>query len=200
MLDPLIRPLIDPPLDRLARHLVSLGATANSVTVIGAALGLAALPALAFGLFNLALVCFLASRLLDGLDGAVARHRGGTDLGGYLDIVADFVVYAAVPFGFALHSPANALPAAFLLFGFMGTASSFLAFAIFAAKRQITTERRGRKAFFYLGGLTEGTETIAVLALCMIAPHWFPVLATGFAALCCLTAATRIGEAVRQLR
>ena len=72
--------------------------------------------------------------------------RGSTDLGGFLDIVLDFIVYAGMVFAFAVADPgANALAAAFLLFAFMGTGSSFLAFAMMAAKRRLSTDLRGRE-------------------------------------------------------
>ena len=94
-----------------------------------------------------------------------------TDLGGFLDIVLDFIVYAGLVFAFAVADPErNALAAAFLLFAFMGTGSSFLAFAIMAAKRGISSELRGRKSLYYLGGLTEGTETILFLVLACLLP------------------------------
>ena len=126
--------------------------------------------------------CCLVNRLADGLDGAVARQTRLTDLGGFLDIVLDFIVYAGMVFAFALADPAaNALAAAFLLFAFMGTGSSFLAFAIMAAKRGITTDLRGRKSLYYLGGLAEGTETILFLALACLLPDRFVPLALGFA-------------------
>ena len=63
----------------------------------------------------------------DGLDGAVARHVGVTDLGGYLDIVLDFLIYSGIVFGFAVGRPDQALPAAFLIFSFVGTGTAFLA-------------------------------------------------------------------------
>ena len=101
---------------------------------------------------------FLLNRVADGLDGAVARASMTTDFGGYLDIVCDFVFYSAIPFAFAVALPENAFASAFLIFSFIGTASSFLAFAILAEKHNISTEIRGKKAFYYLGGLTEGVK------------------------------------------
>ncbi len=97
-----------------------------------------ALPFLALGWYFAALVAIVFNRLLDGLDGALARRRGLTDAGGFLDIALDFLFYALVPFGFALAAPAeNALAAAWLLLAFIGTGSSFLAFAALAAKHDI---------------------------------------------------------------
>jgi hypothetical protein len=104
-------------------------------------------------------------------------------------------------FAFALaDAAANALAAAFLLFAFMGTGSSFLAFAIMAAKRGIATERRGRKAFYFLGGLAEGSETILFLVLACLMPDRFVPLALGFAVLCWATTFARIAAGVQLLR
>lgn len=185
--------MIDPPLDRLAAGIQRGGISANTVTVVGFALGLGAAGAVAVEAYWVGLGLFLANRLADGLDGALARRLGPTDFGGYLDIVLDFLVYAAIPVGFAgADSDANALAAAVLIFSFMGTGSSFLAYAILAAKRGLSTELRGRKSFYYLGGLTEGTETAAFFVLCFLLPQHFAVLAYIFAALCWITTATRI--------
>ena len=173
------------------------GIGADAVTLCGFAIGLAAVPMIAGGYYAAGLVAFLLNRLADGLDGAVARHRGPTDFGGYLDIVGDFLIYAALPFAFALAQPENALAAAFLVLSFVGTGSTFLAYAIIAAKRGVQTSRRGTKAFYYLGGLTEGSETIAVFALACLFPASFPWLAWGFGALCWVTTASRIAAARR---
>lgn len=200
MFDAVLRRAIDPPLDAAGRRLARRGVTANTVTLIGFAVGSAAVPALACGRYDLALAAILANRLADGLDGAVARAAGPTDLGGYLDIVLDFLFYSAVVFGVALGRPQDALWAAFLIFSFVGTGTSFLAYSIIAAKRGVTSARRGRKSIFYLGGLAEGTETIAALALICLFPDRFPWIAGVFGAMCWITTATRIGQAVQAFR
>jgi phosphatidylglycerophosphate synthase len=201
VLDARLRRLIDPPLDRLSAPLAARGISANAVTVAGFAFGLGAAAAIASRAWLLGLALLLLNRLCDGLDGAIARRRGLTDLGGFLDILLDFLIYSAVPFAFALADPAaNALAAAFLIFSFIGTGSSFLAFAIMAAKRGIATELRGRKSLYYLGGLTEGTETILAFVLACLWPALFPWIALIFGLLCWLTTATRIAVAVQTLR
>lgn len=200
MLDARARRLIDPPLDRLGGALARAGVGADALTLAGFALGMLAVAALAFDAYGAALALILANRLLDGLDGAVARHAGPSDLGGYLDVTCDFVFYSGVVFGFALGDPGRALPAAFLIFSFVGTGTSFLAFAAVAARRGLSTEARGRKSLYYLGGLTEGTETILLfVALCLF-PGAFAWLAWGFGALCWLTTAARVGAALRAFR
>jgi phosphatidylglycerophosphate synthase len=201
VLDARLRRLIDPPLDRLSAPLAAHGLSANAITVAGFAIGLAAVAAIAWRAYLPGLALLLLNRLCDGLDGAVARRRGLTDLGGFLDIVLDFLIYSAVPFAFALADPAaNALAAAFLIFSFIGTGSSFLAYAIMAAKRGVATELRGRKSLYYLGGLTEGSETILAFVLACVWPALFPWIALIFGLLCWLTTATRIAVAVQTLR
>jgi phosphatidylglycerophosphate synthase len=198
MLDAYMRRRIDPPLDRLGARLAAAGLRADAVTLAGFAVGLTAIPLVAAGWTWVALAALLMNRLADGLDGAVARHDRVSDLGGYLDIVCDFLVYAGIPVGFALLDPqANALAAAVLLFSFMGTGSSFLTYAIIAAKRGETTEIRGKKSLYYLGGLTEGTETFAFLAAICVFPGAFAILAYIFAAACWITTVSRMLAAVR---
>jgi phosphatidylglycerophosphate synthase len=198
MFDAAIRPHIEKPLARMASHLVRWGLSANAVTAMGFLLGMGAAGLVASGQFIPGLLMFLLSRLLDGLDGAVARQTRLTDLGGYLDITLDFIVYASMVMGFALADPSrNALAAAFLTTSFMAPASTFLAYAIFAAKRGITTEIRGRKSMYYLGGLTEGFETILTLSLMCVFPQWFAVIAVIYAVMCWITGGTRIAAAMQ---
>lgn len=201
MLDAPLRRLIDPPLDRLAAVLARLGLDADQLTLAGLVVGLLAVPALAFQHYGLALAAIVLNRLADGLDGPLARrHGGGSDRGGFLDIACDFLFYAAVPFGFALAEPDNALPAAFVIFSFVGTGSSFLAYAVIAAKCGLSTDLRGRKSLYYLGGLTEGTETIAFLVAICLFPEAFPALAWLFGALCWVTTASRLLAGWRAFR
>ena len=97
-----------------------------------------------------------------------------------------------IPLGFAIQNPENALAAAVLIVSFVGTGSSFLTYAIIAEKRGVSTEIRGKKSLYYLGGLTEGTETIAVLLAMCVWPEFFSIFAYIFAILCGVTTVTRI--------
>lgn len=193
MLDPVMRRLVDPPLDAVANVVARSGVKANQLTVAGLAIGLMSVPLIAGGRFLEALVVILINRLLDGLDGAVARIRGATGFGGYLDIVCDMVFYAAVPVGFALYSPANGLWATLLLASFICTGATFLGRAILAAQRgEQLDNQRGRKSFFHSAGLMEGTETILAFLLFCLFPGAFPVLAGVTTVLCLWTAAVRV--------
>jgi len=182
-----------PVLEKTAGMMVKTGLTANQVSIVGFLMGIMAVPALWANMYLLALAFIIANRSLDGLDGTLARLRTPTDAGGFLDITLDFIFYSAVIWGFALSNPGqNALAAATLIFAFIGTGSSFLAFAVMAARRNIKSVRYPQKGLYYLEGLTEGTETIIFLVLFCLFPGYFPILAYVFAALCWLTTLIRI--------
>jgi phosphatidylglycerophosphate synthase len=183
MLDGWARRRLDPPLDGFGALMAKAGISANVVTVTAFIMGLAAATAIACSRFWLGLALLLVSRLGDGLDGAVAKVNGRTDLGGYLDIVLDFVFYGAIPIGFVLADPAaNAVAGAVLVFSFYVNGSSFLAYAIMAERRKLETDARGAKSLFFTTGLAEASETIAVFVAFCLFPDWFAPLAYAFAA------------------
>ncbi len=193
MLDRGAAALIQPVVNSLARRLVRIGVGANQLTVTGFLMGLFAAFLIANSSYMAGTLAILLSRSFDALDGAVARLTRPTDSGGFLDITFDFLFYASIPLAFAWANPLqNALPAAVLLAAFMGTASSFLAFAILATKRGMNSLTYPNKSFYFLGGLTEATETLACFAAMSIWPEYFPEMAYGFAALCLITIATRL--------
>jgi phosphatidylglycerophosphate synthase len=175
-----------------AAHLARIGVPADAVTIVGFGIGLASVACLYQQAYAPALICILLNRLLDGLDGAIARAAGPTDRGAFLDIALDFFFYATVPFGFALADPAaNALAASALLLSFVGTGSSFLAFAVIAEKRGLSSATFPTKGFYYLGGLTEGTETILVFTAMCLWPKHFATIAWLFATLAAITTLSR---------
>jgi phosphatidylglycerophosphate synthase len=193
MLDRALLGLLKPALQRAAQRLASAGVSADAVTLGGLGFGVAAAVAIALAQPLLGLALIGASRLADGLDGELARATAPTDRGAFLDITLDFLFYAGIPLAFAVADPAaNALPAAVLLAAFIGTGSSFLAFAVLAERRGLKSTGYPSKGFYYLGGLTEGAETIACFALMCLVPQHFAWWAYGFAALCALTTATRL--------
>jgi phosphatidylglycerophosphate synthase len=201
MLDRYALALLRPGLTRAAQTLARRGIGADAVTWIGFGFGMAAALAIANRLYLAGLALLLAGRLADGLDGAIARATRPSDRGAFLDITLDFVFYASIPLAFAIADPArNALAAALLLAAFCGTASSFLAFAVMAERRGLASADYPSKGFFYLGGLTEGTETIACFALMCLVPRHFAWWAGGFAVLCGFTIVTRLVGGWRMLR
>jgi phosphatidylglycerophosphate synthase len=200
MLDRAAQAALAPALDAIAHRLAQRGVAADAVTVAGFAIGIAAAVAIALGAPLTGLALLVASRFCDGLDGALARLTQPTDRGAFLDITLDFLFYASIPLAFAIADPAsNALAAAVLLAAFIGTGSSFLAFASLAGARGLKSLAHPNKGLYYHGGLTEGTETLLCFALMCLWPPWFAPLAYGFAALCAVTIATRLVAAWRTL-
>lgn len=198
MLDATARKLIDPPLNAIGRTLASRGVTADGVTLAGLGLGLVAALLVVVGWAGWALVFLLASRIADGLDGAVARATRKTDFGGYLDIACDFLFYGAIPFAFVVMDPAtNAVAGAWLLTSFYFNGTSFLGYAILAEKRGLDTQAQGVKSLYYSNGLLEGTETIVFFVLLCLFPASFAVFAWIFGALCFATATLRLVAARR---
>ncbi len=193
MLDRHAMKLFKPVIDRTALEIKKKGYSADQVTFTGFGLGLFAALCIALGFYPFAMLPLLASRALDGLDGAVARAGVATDRGAFIDIGLDFVFYASIPLAFGLADPsANALAAATLLAAFVGTGASFLAYAIIAEKRGLKSTEYPTKSFYYLGGLAEGTETIACFVAMCLWPKHFAVLAYFYAVLCLITTITRL--------
>ena len=193
MIDRFALKLLAPVTDAIAKLLAARGLGANGVTLAGFAFGIAAAVLIGFGYTWAAVLPLLINRMLDGLDGALARLSKATDRGAFLDTVLDFLFYAAVPLAFGFADPnQNALAAAVLLASFLGTGTSFLAFAVIAEKHGLKSTAYPSKSFYYLGGLTEGGETIlCFLAMCIWPQHFAPI-ATVYAAMCGVTTLTRL--------
>lgn len=195
MLDLYVRPLIDPPLNFIGKKLATYGISANIVTILGFIMGIIAIILISIAQYNTAIIFICLNRLCDGIDGAIARHISLTDFGGFLDIVCDFIIYSGVIFALGIANNDNIFYAAFLIFSFIGPISSFLAYAIIAAKKQINTISRGQKSFYYLGGICEGTETAIVLILACLIPQHFDIISITYGILCWITTIGRVYNA-----
>ena len=201
MFDTRIRKAIDPTLDTIGRGLAARGIGANTVTVAGFILGIVAALFIIQQAYLWGLVFILASRLCDGLDGAVARATQKTDLGGFLDIVLDFAFYGLIPMAFILADPAsNAIAGGLLLLSFYVNGATFLTYALMAEKRGVSETARGKKSLLYTTGLAEGTETIVVFVLFCLLPGYFAPIALIFAAIVMITLVARILLAVTEFR
>jgi phosphatidylglycerophosphate synthase len=199
MFDAALRRVIDPPLNLGAQWLAKSGLSANSLTILGACVGIAAAVAVFQQHFSAALALIILNRTLDGIDGAVARINGPTEFGGYLDTLADFLFYVSLPIAFSLTDYGNLFPALLLVASFTLTAVSFLGFAAIAARSGHKNGAHGPKAFIYSTGLMEGGETIAFFILFCLFPAYFSELAVLFASLCILTVAQRVMLAAKVL-
>ncbi len=189
MFDRIALKITKPVVNSMAKQIHKAGFNADQVTFASFGLGMVAALLIALGHSYVALMPLLIGRLLDGLDGAVARLTTPTDRGAYLDITLDFLFYAAVPLAFAAVDP---LAAAVLLAAFIGTGTSFLAYAIMAEKRGEKSDDYPSKSFYYLGGLAEGAETVACFTAMCLWPQHFAALAYFYAILCTITTATRL--------
>ncbi len=168
MIDAALQPLQQRFLQSPALVLAQWGVKADQITLFGFLLGVMVVPALAFQAYPLALLFLLLNRLADGLMEQSLGSRNRPTGVRFLDISCDFVFYALFPLGFALADPVNALPAAVLISSFVSTGSSFPAYAVIAAKRGETATAFPKKGLYYLGGLTEGFETIILfVSMCL---------------------------------
>ncbi len=200
MLDRYVHPHLKPPLKAMARSVRKCGVSADQVTVYGFMIGLLAVPFIILQLYWVALLLIIVNRIADGVDGELARLDTPSDAGGFLDITLDFIFYQAIVFAFGLADPANTFWALLLMLSFVGTGVSFLAFAVMAERHKITSVDYPNKSLHYLNGLAEGTETIAVFIAFCLWPQYFPWIAGIFAAVCFVTAASRIRFAYVTLR
>jgi len=201
MLDRISLRLAKPLLESFSSNLYKYGISADQVSIIGFICGMLGAAAIVFHFYLAAIFLILLNRIADGLDGALARKWGATDSGAYLDICLDFIFYSAVVFAFCLAEPEqNGLAGAALIFSFVGTGTTFLAYAIMAERRNLTNLRLPDKGFYYLGGIAEGTETIIFFIICCLFPGIFSLLAWIFAGICALSTGLRILYAYSTLK
>ena len=199
MLDTRMRALTGPALDAAGRRLARAGVPPAGLTIAGWAAGAGACAATAFRAWPLALVLWLANRVADGLDGPTARAAGkATEAGGFLDIVVDFSVYAGVILGLAIALPAARLACVAVLTAYYISGTAFLALSSLAERRRV---RLGdERSLRFVGGLAEGTETIAVYTLLFLLPQDAVVIVWAFTAVVAITAAQRVALGLRLLR
>lgn len=197
MFDARVRAGLAPYLDAAARRLAAAGIPADALTAAGFAVGTAACVAAATARWPLALGLWLANRALDGLDGAVARVRGASDRGGFLDIVADFAVYGGFVLGVAVARPEARLACVALLAAYYVSGSALLAWSSLAERRALAAG--DERSLVFVGGLAEGTETVVAYVLLCLFPGAAAPIAWGFAAAVAVTAFQRVVFAARAL-
>jgi phosphatidylglycerophosphate synthase len=198
VLDERARRFFAPPLRAAGARLARWGVTPQQLTAGGFVVGMAAAGAASLSWWRVALVLWLVSRVLDGLDGAVARIVGASEIGGFLDVVADFTVYGSFVAGVAIAVPDARLACAVLLLTYYVNGTALLALASLAERRRL--ERRDERSIRFIGGLAEGTETIVAHSLFCILPAAATVIAWTFAAAVAATAGWRVYVAARVLR
>jgi len=169
MLDAPARRVLSPTLDAVGARLADAGVPALALTAAGWVAGLASCAAVLRHAWLWALALWLVNRLLDGLDGPVARRTGARDLGGFLDIVADFSIYAGFIVAVAIAQPEAQLACLALLSAYYLSGTAFLALSSLLERRGTSLAADGRSLRF-VGGPAEGTETIVVYVLLCLLP------------------------------
>ena len=198
MLDRQVRALLAPPLRIGGSRLAGLGVPPLGLTALGWLLGIGACVAVGFGAWTLALVLWLANRLADGLDGPVARTRAPSELGGFLDIVADFSIYGGFLVGLAIALPSARLAALVLLAMYYVSGTAFLALSSLFERRKLALG--DERSLRFVGGLAEGTETVLVYVAICLFPGQAAAICWGFAAAVALTALQRVWFGIRVLQ
>lgn len=203
MLDPLLRPVKDAMLTPVAARLRQV--SPNAITVVSSLTGLAAAALLLLPSYALALVVWVISRLLDGLDGAVARASGrSSDFGGYIDIVGDFVVYAAVPIGLVIGrggGRGELIALCVLLASFYVNAASWMYLSAILEKRRAGAAVRGDMTSVAMpDALIGGTETLVLFSLMFVVPHHAAALFAGMSLLVVISTVQRVTWAFLHVR
>ena len=195
MLDRHVIPLLNKALDYPGKWLVGQGASGDVVSLVGFAFGLGAAAAIALGSSQWALILLALNRLTDGLDSAMGRAGGMSDFGRYLDIVLDFLFYAAFVLAFAFADPGQALIAAILIFALLGLGGTVLAYAVIAAGKGMAGDESGNLWVDVLSEVIETTETTLALFLMALFPAFFGFIALAFAFFCLVTTVFRVVRA-----
>ena len=197
MFDRSIQRLTQKPLSILGKFLLKIFKP-NQITIIGFFFGIVMCFLIFIHSYFLAILFLFLNRLCDGLDGVMARQTSPSPLGAYLDIILDFIIYAAFVLVFSLQNEINLLTGVFLLFSYICTGTTFLTQAIIQPQLDYSQQDHDDvkdeipKSFIYASGLIEGSETIFFMFLCLILPKAFPILGFLFGMLCLITAIARV--------
>ena len=199
MFDRQIQKYTQKPLQYIAKLFLKF-ISPNHMTLIGFSFGVLMCLSIIIDQYLIAIIFLFLNRLSDGLDGAMARLQNPTPLGGYLDIVLDFLIYGGFVLSFGITEQNNTLLSMILLFCYIGTGSTFLAKA--AILPSLTNQNLNEeipKSFHYAVGLVEGTETIVFMVLCLLFPNLFIYFSFIFIILCLITIVFRIIVCYKEL-
>ncbi len=191
--------LLEPVARALGPHLPP-----TAITWVAFVVGLLCAVVVLAGDLRVALGLWLLNRLLDGLDGTHARiHARVSQLGAYLDIVLDFVVYAAIPVAFVVAGRQYELAVAgvFLLASFYVNAASWMYLSALLEARGRGAAARGETTSATIpSGIVAGTETVVFYSLFFLMPRYQATLFTLMAILVLANVAVHLHWAKRRLR
>ena len=189
------KPLYELPANLLAQRDV----TGNAISGVSLGIGALCLVAIGFGLDILALVLWLLNRFLDGLDGEVARIRKETsELGAFIDIVADFFMYGGFLVALSIQHPGARLALVMLFFAYYLNGSVFLALS--GVLERLKKERLTERGLHFRRSLTEGFETIVAGVLFLVLPDYVSPIAWVFAGMVFVSTAQRLWDGWHILR
>ena len=202
MLDTMLRPTVEPHLNKIAAKCFELGIGPNQITFYGFAIGLVGCVAIGLQSYFFGLLLILLNRLADGLDGAVARYNKNQEgakqqspFGEYLDTILDMILFSAFIFLFVLGQPHQASAAIFLMFSFVGLFITYLGSYIVKAKT-----KQSEKPFFHPTRMIEDTEIVLFIILACLYTEAFSAIAVLFGIVCWFTTISRIWYAYFDLK
>lgn len=198
MLDTRMRAAVAPMLDHAGSALARVHVNPLAITGVGWVMGVGACVTVALHAWPLALGLWLANRLFDGLDGATARASKTSELGGFLDIVADFSIYSGFVLALAIAVPPARLACIALLTAYYISGTALLALSSLVERRQL--QFGDNRSIRFAGGLAEGTETIIVYVLFLLLPSHTALIAWAFTVAVAITIGQRLVLAVALLR
>lgn len=197
MIDRAIRQRLAPALDAVASRIGRRGLRAGVLTALGLLVGVAGCVCAALAWWTPALVLWLLNRLLDGLDGPLARRSEPTALGGLLDFSADFVIYSGFVVAVAIARPPAQLACVALLATYLVNNVVLLSFS--SVVERLHLPLGDERSLRLTTGLAEGGETIVAYALFCLFPRSATEIAWVFAAVVALTAIQRVAQAIQVL-
>lgn len=191
MLDSLIRPHFVSPMNSMAGKILQSGLSANKLTLIGFLFGFSGCFLVGMHLYVPALLLLLIALLFDGLDGAVARVSGPTELGAYIDMMSGVALFAMFPFFFMLSETEHAMAAAILLFTFVLMGMANLSYDYFAMKKGAAPAK---------SAIVETSEIVIFMIASCLYPPGFSFFAAALALMSLAAAIIRIGLTIKLLK
>jgi len=183
--------ILQPLADRLGAHL-----DPTTVTLIGGGVGILAAIAGWQAVYGLGLALWVLNRVLDGLDGTIARmFDKQTDFGAYIDILVDYGIYATVPVALAFSQRSQAVWMAliFMLAVFYVNSASWMFLSSILEKRNRGANAHDEMTTVTMpAGIVEGTETVIFYGLFFLLPGLLQWLFLVFGLLTLVTVVQRL--------
>lgn len=179
MIDKYLRPVKEKYLLPIAK-IISKYLSPNQISIVAFFMGLLSCILIIYNYLNIALGFWLLNRIIDGLDGTVARvSNRQTDWGGYLDIMLDFTIYALIPITMTFIINDNIfsyLSLSIMLASFYINSASWMYLSAVKEKREGKEDKSLLTSIPMPSGLIEGSETIVLYTLFFLFPNYLYLL------------------------